>query len=186
MADYAGTILASSAIAVLQGVNPLHFIVCDGRYIPGWQYPDYRRRCGAKNGAGGIDRYKLPISPGYSVRVIDDARATAPAPGGPTVDNPPPYFSLTLDPVADVTTATGTATVTAVGHMAYGTYTCMCRVISAGWSSPTVAAAPLLPDGTVNISLSAVPVGTGYHVHAWISQRPDLMADSNTFQVLAG
>ena len=158
---------------------------CDGLIVPGWRYPDYRRRCGGKAGFAGIGLYRRPIAPGYSIRLVDDPAAPDPPADGYSIDAPPPPYQLWINPVADIT-ATDTATVTAEGHMQPQTASCDCVVLSLdeAWVSPPLVVS-ILPDGTLLLSCSGVPVGDSYRFQLWVRGRPDIGTESNEFQVIA-
>jgi len=158
---------------------------CDGTYVPGWRYPDYRRRRGGQPGTIGIDLWRVPSAPGYSIRLVDDPAAADPPADGFSVANPPPPYQLWINPVGDVT-ATDTATVTAEGHMQPMTASCDCVVASLdeSWVSPPLAVT-ILPDGTLLLSCAGVPVGDSYHFRLWVRGRPDITTLSNDFEVSA-
>jgi len=175
----AGTIVSE------QPPDDLAYAKCDGLIVPGWRYPDYRRRCGGKAGFAGIGLYRTPIAPGYSIRLVDDPAAPDPPGDGYSIDAPPPRYQLWINPVADVTGADA-VTVTAEGHMAPITVSCDCVVLSLdeAWVSPAVDVV-ILPDGTLQLSCADVPVGDSYHFQLWVRGRPDINAQSNDFQVIA-
>ena len=163
--------------------NP-DYALCDGLFVEGWRYPDYRARCGAWAGAAGIGLLRKPVAPGYSVRLVDDPNAADPPADGYTVTNPPPQYDLWINPVADVT-GTGSVTVTAEGHIEPITATCECVVLSLdeAWTAPADIA--MAPDGTLALSCADVPVGDSYHFRLWVQARPDITTQSNDFQVKA-
>jgi hypothetical protein len=159
---------------------------CDGRYVDGWRFPDYRRRCGGRAGAAGIGLYRKPIAPGFSVRLVDDPAAADPPADGYSIDNPPPPWQLWINPVADKQTGSDTVTVTAEGHMEPVTATLAGVVASLDeqWLSPPLDIA-VLSDGTLMLECPAVPVGDSYHFRIWVVGRPDITAQSNDFEVTA-
>jgi hypothetical protein len=175
----AGTIVSE------QPPDDLAYGLCDGTYVEGWRYPDYRRRCGGQIGAAGIGLYRKPIAPGCSVRLVDDPNAADPPADGPSVANPPAPWKLWINPVGDFTAAEP-VTVTAEGHMEPLTANCDAIVLSLdeAWVSPPVVIT-ILPDGTLLMSCADVPVGDSYHFRLWVRGRPDITAQSNDFQVIA-
>jgi hypothetical protein len=175
----AGTIVSE------QPPDDPNYGLCDGTYVDGWAYPDYRRRCGGQAGAAGIGLLRKPIAAGYSIRLVDDPDAADPPDDGFSITAPPPPWQLWINPVADVT-ATGTATVTAEGHIEPVTASCECVVasVSEAWVSPPLVVA-IAPDGTLALTCGGVPVGDSYHFRVWVAGRPDITAQSNDFQVSA-
>jgi hypothetical protein len=153
---------------------------CDGTYVPGWLFLDYRTRCGGQAGARGIGLLRKPVAPGYAVRLIDDPGSADPPPDGYTVANPPPPVQLWINPVDDIA-GTGTVTVTADAYMAPGTATAECRLVGVKWSGAVDVA--LAGDGSMVLTVADVPVGDSYHFELWIASRPDIAAESNDFQV---
>jgi hypothetical protein len=175
----------AGTIVTLQPPDDPAYAPCDGLIVPGWIYPDYRRRCGGKAGWGGIGLYRRPIAPGYSIRLVDDPAAPDPPADGYSIDALPPPWQLWINPVADVTSA-DPVTVTAEGHMEPVTASCDAVVVSLdeAWASPPLAVV-ILPDGTLQLSCADVPVGDSYHFRLWVRGRPDISAESNDFEVIA-
>jgi len=175
----------AGTIVTAQPPDDTAYAPCDGTFVEGWRYPDYRTRVGGTLGSAGVGLLRLPLAPGYSVRLVDDPNAADPPADGYTPDHPPPPYQLWINPVADVT-GTGSVTVTAEGHIEPITATCQSRVASLdeAFLSPPVDVA-MAADGTLQLTCDAVPVGDSYNFRVWVKDRPDISAQSNDFAVRA-
>jgi len=156
---------------------------CDGTWIEGWRYPDYKARVGGALGAAGIDMFRLPIAPGFSIRVRDDPAAADPPPDGWSYDNLPPPYQLWINPVPDgVADGTGAAMVRAEAHIEPVVVTCAAQLVNAVGDPTDIEDIEMLADGTINLAAS-VEVGDGWHFRLWSVERPDIVAQSNDFQI---
>lgn len=173
----------AGTIVTEQPPNDPNFSLCDGGFVAGWQYPDYRVRCGGSAGSAGIGLYRKPIAPGYSVRVVDDPNAPDPPADGFTVTNPPPPWQLWINPVADITTDQPTADVTAQAYIQPITATCSAMLVSADDLLQWQCDVDMAADGSMTLSLADVPVGDSYHFLLRVDDRPDIATQSNDFAV---
>ena len=169
---------AAGTIVTEQPPEDTSYVPCDGTYIEGWRYPDYRARVGGTLGSAGVGLLRLPLAPGYSVRLVDDPNAADPPADGFTADNPPPAYALWINPVADVT-GSGSVTVVAEGHIEPITATCECIVLSIDESFIAPVAVDMDADGTLLLTADAVPVGDSYHFRLWVYGRSGITAQSN-------
>ena len=161
------------------------FSVCDGHFVSGARYPDYRHRCGGQAGSAGIGFYRKPVAPGFSIRITDDPNAPDPPADAWSIFNLPPPYQLWINPVADIVAdAEGLGLAMAEAHIEPVAEVCTAYVTGPSYTGAAVDFGPE-PDGTMALIDGGVPVGDSYRWVVNVKDRPSLTAESNDFQVKA-